>query len=283
MKYPPVASKKVLVTGCSTGIGAATARLLKASGWSVVPTARKPADLERLRQEGFTPVELDVADSASVRRCAEETLRIFGGELGAVVNNAGFGQPGAVEDLTRDVMRHQFEVNVFGLQELTNQFVPLLRKQGSGRIVNVSSVLGRITIPFMGIYCASKHAVEALSDVLRVELSGSGVSVSIIEPGPITTSFRDTSVERAKMQIGEVKSPFMEQYRKRIERTDDDEGFSRKFSLPPEAVAAKIRHALESPSPRRRYPVTVIAWMGELMHRFAPAWFMDKGMSQRLR
>jgi short-subunit dehydrogenase len=282
MKYPAVLNKTVLVTGCSTGIGAATARTLRDRGWTVIPTARKAADLDRLRHDAFTPVELDIADSASVRHCAEETLRISGGKLGAVVNNAGFGQPGAVEDLTRDAMRYQFEVNVFGLQELANQFIPLFRKQGHGRIVNVSSVLGRITIPFMGIYCASKHAVESLSDALRVELSGSGVAVSIIEPGPIDTSFQNNSVERARTQITAVKSPFMQRYRKQMEGTDGDDKFSRKFSLPPEAVARKIIHALESPRPRTRYPVTVIAWMGEWMHRFAPDWFMDLGMSRRI-
>lgn len=283
MKYPPVASKNALVTGCSSGIGPATARRLRERGWNVLPTARKPDDLERLRGEGFEPVELDVADSASVQRAADEALRRFEDRPGAIVNNAGFGQPGAIEDLPREAMRYQFEVNVLGLQELTNRFIPVFRRQGHGRIVNVSSVLGRMTIPLMGIYCASKHALESMSDALRVELRGTGVAVSIIEPGPITTAFRDNSAESVQGRMDAVKdSVFREHYEMRLRREGEDEKFSRKFSLPPEAVAAKILHALESPRPRRRYPVTVIAWLGEFLHRCAPDAFMDWAMGRRI-
>ena len=283
MKIPPVGLKTVLVTGCSTGIGFATARVLRDHGWNVVPTARKAEDLEKLRADGFGPLELEIANSASIRCVAEEVLRIFGGGIGAIVNNAGFGQPGAIEDLTREAMRYQFEVNVFGLQELTNCFVPILRKQGYGRIVNVSSVLGRITIPFMGIYAASKYAVEAISDAQRVELRGSGVMVSVIEPGPIQTAFRKNSVERARSQIGLIKSVFDARYRKQVSDDDPEEKFTDRFARPPEDVAFKILHALESLHPRTRYPVTIPAHAGSLMRRFAPDWFMDWAMSRRMK
>lgn len=270
MQSPQVAVKNVLVTGCSTGIGAATARLLKERGWQVIPTARKPEDLERLKSEGFKPVPLDMADSASVARAAGEVMESFQGRIGALVNNAGFGQPGAMEDLTRDAMRYQFEVNVFGLQELTNKFVPCFRKQGYGRIVNVSSVLGRIVLPFMGVYSASKFAVEAMSQTLRVELRGSGVMVSVIEPGPIETAFRKTTKDRGREQLEKIQTVFTKHYEDQLMTETVKKKFTHHFMLPPEAVAEKIRHAVESDCPRRRYPVTLPAYAGACLSRFAP-------------
>ncbi|MBP7275722.1 MAG: SDR family NAD(P)-dependent oxidoreductase, partial [Kiritimatiellae bacterium] len=159
MRFPPV-EKKVLITGCSTGIGWAAAEQLRAQGWEVIPTARKAEDLERLRAAGFEPIALEMADEASVNAAADETLRRFGGAIGAVVNNAGYGQPGAVEDVTRGIARRQFEVNVFGLQQLTNRFIPVFRERGAGRIVNVSSIVGWLGLPLMGVYSASKFALR---------------------------------------------------------------------------------------------------------------------------
>lgn len=283
MKAAPVRSKKVMVTGCSSGIGLAAARLLRDRGWMVVPTARQPQDLDRLRQEGFTPVRLDVADGASVRAAADEALRVLDGEIGALVNNAGFGQPGAMEDLTRDEMRYQFEVNVFGLQELTNLFVPAFRKQGYGRIVNVSSVLGRTTIPLMGIYAGSKYAVEAMSDAMRMELRGSSVAVSIVEPGPIATKFTDRSTERGRALLSRLSSSiFAEAIRRKMDGSDGERKISRLFTVGPEAVAVRILHAVESPRPRRRYPVTPVAYFLAFMRRFAPDAFMDWALSKRI-
>jgi NAD(P)-dependent dehydrogenase (short-subunit alcohol dehydrogenase family) len=284
MKFPGVVSKSVLVTGCSSGIGLATARLLRDRGWAVLPTARKPGDMDRLRDEGFNPVQLELTDSAAIQHVANDVLRLFGGKLGALVNNAGYGQPGAMEDMTREAMREQFEVNVFGLQELTNQLVPAFRRQGYGRIVNVSSVLGRLSIPFLGIYSASKHAVEAMSDAMRVELWNSGVAVSLIEPGPIETSFRKTSKERALSQREHFRrSPFEPYYREQMDRAETEKKLTHIFMSSPEAVARKILHALESPRPRRRYPVTAVAYGMELLRRFAPDGFIDRLMSRRLK
>ncbi len=284
MKYPLVSTRTVLVTGCSSGIGLATARLLRNHGWVVLPTARKREDLDRLQAEGFKPVELDVGDGASVRRAAKEALDHFGGRVGALVNNAGYGQPGAVEDLSREVMRHQFEVNVFGLQELTNLLIPTFREQGYGRIVNISSVVGRVAIPFMGIYAASKWAVEALSDALRVELRGTGIAVALVEPGPIATAFHDNAVERAKSQIDKVgQSRFADRYRRQIAGERTESSLSAPFEKPPEAVARKILHALESPRPHTRYPVTFPAYGGAFLRRFAPDWLLDEIMARRLK
>lgn len=145
MRYPVPAARSVLVTGCSSGIGLATARVLRAAGWQVIPTARREADLARLRTEGFDPVALDVGDPVSVAACVEATLAKTGGRLGALVNNAGYGQPGALEDISRDALRRQFEVNVFGLQDLTNRLLPVFRREGAGRVVNVGSVVGRLS------------------------------------------------------------------------------------------------------------------------------------------
>ena len=281
MKVPRVESRSVLVTGCSTGIGRVTARLLRAHGWQVIPTARRPADIEQLRAEGFAPVALDMADSASVRTAAAVALQRLDGRLGAVVNNAGYGQPGALEDLSRAAMQHQFEVNVLGLQDLTNQFIPLFRQQGFGRIVNVSSVLGRIPLPLMGIYVASKYALEGLSDVLRIELRGSGVAVAIIEPGPIATEFRATAENLGWQHLSNAQSPFVGLYQRKAAGESEPRRRDR-FMAPPEAVAEKIRHALESTRPRTRYPVTAVAWMGAILRRCAPDALMDWLLSGRL-
>lgn len=279
MKAPPVREKVVLVTGASTGIGRATARMLRDAGWRVWPTARKPQDLDDLRREGFDPIALDVGDSSSVECAAEECLRR--GPLGALVNNAGYGQPGAVEDLTREALRRQFEVNVFGLQELTNRFIPIFRKQGFGRIVNVSSVVGWLTLPFLGAYAASKHALESLSDALRIELRGSGVAVSIIEPGPIETPFRKNAFEVGQATINVEKSFFREVYEAQARRSIATQFRSRHpFTAPPEDVARSIRHALESRRPRRRYVVTFQARLGIWMARFAPAALTDAILAQ---
>lgn len=284
MKYPDVVSRSVLITGCSSGIGLAAARHLRGRGWAVIPTARKPEDIQQLRAEGFNPVALDMTDSAAIQQAANDVLRLFGGNLGALVNNAGYGQPGAMEDMNRDAMREQFEVNVFGLQELTNQLIPAFRRQGYGRIVNVSSVLGRVSLPFMGVYSSSKFAVEAMSDAMRVELWKSGVAVSLVEPGPIETAFRKSSRERARTQQENFgRSHFEKYYREQMGEAGTKKKLSHVFMLSPESVARKISHALESPRPRRRYPVTAVAHMMEFLRAFVPDGMIDRLMALRLR
>jgi NAD(P)-dependent dehydrogenase (short-subunit alcohol dehydrogenase family) len=273
----------VLVTGCSSGIGAATARMLRARGWNVLPTARAPADLDALRANGFSPVPLDVADPESVRRCAQKTLELSGGRLGAVVNNAGFGQAGAVEDLSRDVLRRQFEVNLIGMQDLTNRLIPTFRQQGWGRIVNISSVLGRVSLPFYGSYSATKFAMEALADAMRVELHGTGIGVILIEPGPIISEFRHNAAARAQESLDLDRARHGAYYRHEIQRRIRQQKKPDAFTRPPEAVAEKIVHALESPNPKRRYCVTIPAYLGAFMSRFAPDGLLDWAMVRKLR
>jgi NAD(P)-dependent dehydrogenase (short-subunit alcohol dehydrogenase family) len=279
MKFPEVESRTVLVTGCSSGIGLATARLLREHGWTVIPTVRKTEDFKRLEADGFEPLFLDLFDTESVQNAATETLKRTDGKIGAIVNNAGYGQPGAVEDLTREALRRQFEVNLFGLIELTNAFLPAMREQGRGRIVNIASVLGQISMPFNGAYSASKFALEAISDAQRVELSTTGIAVSIIEPGPIATRFGTNAHAQATDSHIRPSSRFSDHYRRYFATADKPKSkpsLGDSFRLPPEAVARRILHALESERPRIRYRVTFPAHFGAFLRRFMPASAIDR-------
>ena len=276
MRAPPVQPKHVIVTGCSSGIGAAAARLLRDRGWRVVATARKPADLEKLRLSGYAVVQLDLADEGSVQAAAAEALELLHGVPGALVNNAGFGQAGAIEDLDRDTIRYQFEVNVLGMQQLTNAFIPHFRKAGCGRIVNVSSVLGRVSMPFNGAYSASKFAMEALSDAMRVELADTGIAVSLIEPGPVATAFRANAVVKAEEHLADLEdSPHQDLYDRELTRRDRQAQGARRFTAQPEAVARRILHALSSGRPRSRYCITPQAHAGAWVRRLAPDALVD--------
>ena len=283
MNSRKIENKSVLVTGCSSGIGLATAEMLRSLGWRVFATARKAEDLEALRRARMRPVKLDLSSSESIDNAIRVVLEETEGVLGAVVNNAGFGMPGAIEDLSRDAMRYQFEVNLFGLQELTNKLIPVFRKQGYGRIVNVSSVVGRIALPFLGIYSASKFALEAVSDALRVELSQDRISVSLVEPGPIETRFSVNCAEQGEDELDVERSIFGNSYKKYFEaRLNGGQGKDR-FRLPPEAVAEKIFHALESPHPKIRYRITIPAYLGAWAARFLPAGWIDLMMVAQVK
>ena len=283
MKRYPFVDKTAVVTGASTGIGRATARMLQARGWRVFPTVRNPTDFELLQGEGFEPIELDLADADSVAQAAKTILELAQGRLGAVVNNAGYGQPGALEDLSRSAMRKQFETNVLGTLDFTNRFIPGFRAQGRGRIVLVSSVVGRVVIPLMGAYSASKFALEALGDGLRMELGPAGISVSLVEPGPIKTNFRRRVVSEAGRGLEMQQSAFAKTYAKEL--SEPERTYSRPtdvFRKPPEAVAERIVHALEAARPRARYPVTGAAWFGEFAARFFPARLKDRMLAGKI-
>ena len=282
MKTPGVENRSVLITGCSSGIGAATARVLRAAGWQVIPTARRAADLDRLREAGFTPVRIDLADAGSVDAAFAEATALAGGGLGALVNNAGFGQAGAQEDVARDALRMQFEVNVFGMQQLARLCIPGFRERGAGRIVNVSSVLGRVTLPMLGCYCASKYAMESLSDAMRMELRGSGVWVSLVEPGPIVSAFRRTAATLLVERIDTGTARYGRAYEAEAERRRGREKRAGLITRPPEAVAARIRHALESPFPRRRYRITLPAYAGDWIARLVPAAVTDRLLTRNM-
>lgn len=266
--------KSILITGCSSGIGAAAARALHARGWRVFATARKSADVQRLNAEGLESLILDLDDSASIRAAVEEILSQTEGRLDAVFNNGGFGQVGAVEDLTRDALREQFETNLFGWVELTNLVIPAMRRQGHGRIVMNSSVLGYAAFPYRGAYNAVKFAVEGLTDTLRQELRGTGIQVSLIEPGPIATRFRENCLPHFEKHIDWHNSVHRAQYEGQMARLNTP-GPAAPFTLGPEAVVDKLLHALESPFPKARYPVTLPAVAFWWLKRFLSVRLMD--------
>lgn len=267
-------SRTLLITGCSSGIGACCARGMKARGWRVFATARKPADLARLEADGLEPVHLDYADPLSIAACVHEVAQRTGGKLDALFNNGAYGQPGAVEDLTRDVLRAQFETNVFGWHELTRLCLPLLRANGWGRVVNNSSVLGLTAMKWRGAYNASKFAIEALSDTLRLELRGTPIRVVLIEPGPITSRFVESALAAFEANIDAASSPYRAAYERQRARLG--RGGSKRFKLGPEAVLAKLIHALESPAPRRRYYVTIPTYMMAWARRLLPLPILDR-------
>ena len=266
--------RSILITGCSSGIGLASARLLKARGWRMLATARTEADRAMLTDEvGVEALHLDLADPGSIAQCALETLELTDANLDAVFNNAAYGQVGAVEDLTPDVLRRQIEVNVIGTHDLTRRLVPAMRAVGRGRIVQCSSVLGFVAVPYRGAYCASKFALEALSDAMRHELKGTGLHVSIIEPGPIRTRFVEHALANFRTTVDIEGSAHRETYLARL--ASMEQGGKSTFKLEPEAVAWKLVHAVESPRPRRRYMVTVPTYMAAAGKRFLPAPLAD--------
>ncbi|HKJ10451.1 MAG TPA: SDR family oxidoreductase [Gammaproteobacteria bacterium] len=268
-------SSTVLITGCSSGIGYAAAHRLKARGYRVFATARKSADVARLNHDGLESLQLDLADSASIHAAVDEILERTGGTVYGVFNNAGYGQPGAVEDLSRDALRDQFETNVFGTHELNTRLIPVMRAQGYGRIIQNSSVLGLIALPYRGAYNASKFALEGLYDTLRLELAGTGIQVSLVEPGPIESRFRANSYAMYQRTIDAPTSVHRQRYESLIARLNK-EGAAAPFTLPPEAVVKKVIHALESSRPRIRYYVTFPTYLFATLKRVLPWRTLDR-------
>lgn len=267
-------SKTILITGCSTGIGYTTAVELKKRGHKVIATARKPEDVSRLQQEGFTAIQLNLADSNSIQQAVGSAVELCGGKIDALFNNGAFGQPGAVEDLSRDVLRFQFETNLFGTHELTNLIIPLMREQGHGRIIYNSSVLGFVAMTYRGAYNASKFALEGLADTLRLELYGTGIHISLIEPGPIMSDFRKNAFALYKKNIDPAHSYHKETY-KAMEARLQKEGPAAPFTLPASAVTEKVIHALEAKRPKMRYYVTFPTYLFAFLKRILPMSWLD--------
>lgn len=250
-----MASRSVFVTGCSSGIGRCVATGLKARGYRVFASARRPDDLDGLAHEGLEPIELHLDDPGSVAAAAQQVLSACDGRLYGLFNNGAYGQPGAVEDLSWDVLEAQLRTNLLGWHELTRRVIPAMRRQREGRIIQNSSVLGLVAMPYRGAYNCSKFALEGLTDTLRLELHGSGVHVSLIEPGPISSRFRENAYRKYKENIDTEHSVHRERYLA-MEARLRHEGPTTAFTLPPEAVLEKVVHALESRRPRARYAVT---------------------------
>lgn len=248
-------SKVILITGCSSGIGFDTVFALQKRGHRVVASCRSLDDVQKLTNMGVETLHLDVNDSVSIQTAFTQLLNSTAGQLDVLINNAGYGQAGALEDVSRNALRQQFETNVFGLMELTNLAIPVMRRQGQGRIINISSVLGVISMPFRGAYNASKYAVEGLSDTLRLELKASNIKVITVEPGPIESRFRDNSVDGSLKNIDTSHSHFKKQYDTMLTSYKQAKSKSR-FTKKPEAVINKLIHAIEATNPRAKYPVT---------------------------
>lgn len=262
--------KTILVTGASSGIGAYAARALKEDGWRVFATARKPEDIAALEADGIEAFFLDYTDPASIAALVAVLLGRTGGRLDALYNNGGYNQVGAVEDLPVQALRDQFETNLFGWHELTRLIVPVMRRQGHGRIVCCSSILAITPTKFRGAYAASKAALEALMLCLRQELTGTGIHVSLIEPGPIRSRIAINGLPWFKRYIDIANSPHEEAYRYQLERLSSG-GTQSKLKLGPEAVYAALRQALMAKSPRPHYIVTTPAKLATLMKRVLPA------------
>ena len=272
---PSQNERTVLITGCSSGIGHSVAHGLQKRGYQVIASARKQEDVVRIKKEGLTCIQLDLDDSHSIEMAAEEALRLSNGKLYGLFNNAAYGQPGAVEDLNREVLRQQFETNLFGTFELTNKLIPIMRQQGYGRIIMNSSVLGLITLRYRGAYNASKFALEGLTDTLRLELDETNIQVSLIEPGPVTSRFRENAFAAYKKNIVREKSAHHENYLKVEQRLQKQESVA-PFTLPPEAVLKKVIHALESKRPKPRYYVTVPTYLFGILRRLLGTRTLDK-------
>ncbi|MBF9059692.1 SDR family NAD(P)-dependent oxidoreductase [Rhodobacterales bacterium HKCCSP123] len=267
-------ARSVLITGCSSGIGAAAALGLRARGWTVIASARKPEDVARLRAEGFPAVRIDHHDSASIAQGWAEAVTLAGGRIDALFNNAGHGMPGAAEDLPRGALEEVFSSNLFGLHELTTHAIRHMRAEGGGRIVQHSSVVGFTALKWRAAYVATKHALEGLTNTMRIELRGTGIHVSTLNTGPVTSGFRDRSMAQFDRWIDVDASRHAGFYRTKW--TARREAGRDLFELGPEAVVKKLVHALESPRPRRRYYITTPAHVAAVLTRILPGALQDR-------
>jgi NAD(P)-dependent dehydrogenase (short-subunit alcohol dehydrogenase family) len=272
--------KSILITGCSSGIGADAARGLAARGWRVFATCRQEQDCVRLRAEGFESFRLDYASETSLAEAVGEALSRTGGTLDALFNNGAFACPGAVEDLPRDALRAIFETNLFGYHDLTRRVIPAMRAQGHGRIVNCSSVLGLVGLKWRGAYVATTVAMEGLTDVLRLEMRGTGIDVILIEPGPITSEIRRKAIPHFERWIDWQSSARAADYAALRRRLYDERGPDR-FELPASAVTRQLLRALTDPRPAPRYFVTTPTHAMNLARRLLPTraldWLLARG------
>ncbi|ENM5912353.1 SDR family oxidoreductase [Vibrio mimicus] len=268
-------TKSILITGCSTGIGYMAAKQLQSIGYQVIASCRDMQDVERLRQEGLTCIQLDLSDETSIDRAVEQALELSQQQLYALFNNGAFGQAGALEDLPVKAMREQFETNFFGWHHLTTRLLPHFRRQGYGRIIQNSSVLGFAAMKYRGAYNASKFALEGWSDTLRLELQDSDIHISLLEPGPIETQFRANALRAFQRWISIERSVHRQAYEQQIERLAKTHSNNR-FVLPPEACFAPLCHALESTKPKIRYRITTPTKVFAVLKRLLPTRWLDK-------
>lgn len=263
------------MTGCSSGIGYAAAHSFRARGWRVFAACRQQADCDRLIAEGFDSPLLDYTDTGSIHATLAHVLEATGGTLDALYNNGAHATPGAVEDLPTDALREIFESNFFGWHELTRAVLPVMRAQDHGRIVQCSSVLGLVPLPWRGAYSATKFALEGLTDTLRIEMRDTPIHIILIEPGPVTSRIRANSIPHFERWIDWKASPRKRLYEAGLRKRLYESRGPDTFELPPEAVVKKLVHALESPKPRPRYYVTTPTYIAGFLRRILPTRALD--------
>lgn len=273
--------RSILITGCSSGIGLAAAQRLKERGWRVFAAARRTQDVEKLNELGVNGIQLDVTDSDSIRKAVDTVLQATGGTLDALFNNAGILMAGVTEDLSRDMIRQQFETNVFGPMELIRYILPVMRKQGHGRIVQNSSILGIMTIPYYGAYNASKYALEGFTLTLRDECRDSGIEVSLINPGPIKTELRSHAHDIYRATVANMSGTAHKSTYEKLEKDYfPKDNKPKKSQASPDTVVRHLIHALESKRPKIHYFVgrtaIVVAWLHKLLPERLFMWLISK-------
>lgn len=268
--------KSILITGCSSGIGHAAAHMLHRRGWRVFASCRKAEDCARLVREGLESPLIDYEDAKSIESGLAEVLDATGGTLDALFNNGAYAIPGPVEDISTDAMRTIFEANFFGWHDLTNRVIPVMRAQGAGRIVQCSSVLGLVALPWRGSYNATKFALEGLNDTLRIEMRGTGIHIIQIEPGPIRTLFRENAIKQFNKWVNWEASARKDQYEATLMNKLTGGSKDDPFELDAEAVAEKLWRSLEDPVPRAHYYVTTPTYLMATLRRLLPASVMDR-------
>jgi NAD(P)-dependent dehydrogenase (short-subunit alcohol dehydrogenase family) len=269
-----MSTKSILITGCSSGIGLHAALTLSARGYQVFATARKAQDVTELQAKGLSAYQLDLTKRESISQTVAQVLEITGGRLDYLFNNGAYGQPGALEDLPTAALREQFETNVFGWHELTKQIIPVMKRQGHGRIIQCSSVLGFVSMAYRGAYNASKYAIEGLTDTLRLELKSANIAVILLEPGPINTQFRANALAAIQAHIDIEASDHKVQYQEQIGRLSSEKS-NAPFTLEPLDVTQALIHALESKRPKLRYRITIPTKIFALLKRLLPARWLD--------
>ncbi|TWX64223.1 SDR family oxidoreductase [Colwellia sp. C1TZA3] len=269
-----MSTKSILITGCSSGIGLHAALTLSARGYQVFATARKAQDVSELQAKGLTAYQLDLTKPESISQTVTQVLEVTGGRLDYLFNNGAYGQPGALEDLPTAALKEQFETNVFGWHELTKQIIPVMKRQGHGRIIQCSSVLGFVAMAYRGAYNASKYAIEGLTDTLRLELKSANIAVILLEPGPINTQFRANALAAIQAHIDIEASDHKVQYQQQIARLSSEKS-NASFTLEPLDVTQALIHALESKRPKLRYRITMPTKIFALLKRLLPARWLD--------
>lgn len=269
-----MSTQSILITGCSSGIGLHAALTLSARGYQVFATARKAQDVADLQAKGLTAFQLDLTEAESITQAVTQVLEQTGGRLDFLFNNGAYGQPGALEDLPTQALREQFESNVFGWHELTKQIIPVMKRQGHGRIIQCSSVLGFVSMAYRGAYNASKYAIEGLTDTLRLELKSANIAVVLLQPGPINTQFRANALAAFQANIDIESSDHKQQYHQQLERLMSEKS-NAPFTLEALDVTKALIHALESKKPKLRYRITTPTKLFAIFKRILPARILD--------